>query len=291
MASFPSSPGVGERHAGHLVIVGGNEDRVGDKQVLRRFVQLTGKHDPRILVLSSLPAADPTWRELDQAFAQLGVSQRRAMPLPSRDQANDPHVADDVHTADGIFIAGVDAQRLLRLVGGTLLHEALKRALQCDAKCVAGTGAGASAMSQYVMVDADDSHSLGAGLGLVQRALIDQRFSERRRLSPLLALVARNPQLIGLGIDEDTALVIEPGGGIEVVGDGAVTLIDGREMTTHLLHPGGRDTLELIDVKLHLLPTGSAYSCEGPPACQVPAALKDIVSILTTHTAPGVPLS
>lgn len=291
MASHPSSPGAGERRAGHLVIVGGNEDRVGDKQVLQRFVQLTRKADPRILVLSSLPADDPMWRELDQAFADLGVSQRRALPLPSRDQANDPRAVDDVDTADGLFIAGADTQRLLGLVGGTALHEALKRALQCDAKCVAGTGAGASAMSQYVMVDANDAHSLGAGLGLVQRALIDQRFSERRRLSPLLALVARNPQLIGLGIDEDTALVIEPGGGIEVVGDGAVTLIDGREMTTQSLHAGGRDTLELIDVKLHLLPTGSAYSCDGPVGCAVPTALKDIVSILTTHTTPGVPLS
>jgi cyanophycinase len=291
MTALSSSPGApAPRRVGHLVIVGGNEEREGDMQVLRRFVELTGRPEPRVLVLGSLPSADPSWKALDSAFAELGVAQRFSLPLASREACLDPKTADHVRTADGIYLHGVDAQRLMALLGGTLLHEALMNALQCDAKCVAGTGAGASVLSQYVMFDGRDAASLGAGLGLVQRALIDQRFSERRRLGPLLALVARNRQLIGLGIDEDTALVIEPGGGIEVVGDGAVTLIDGREMATHALQPGGRETLELVDVKLHLLPTGASYTCDEA-VCDVPAALKDIVTILTTHTPAGVPPS
>jgi cyanophycinase len=294
MAPTPHSPGAGERRAGHLVIIGGNEDRDNDKRVLRRFVELTDRPDPKIVVLCAAAASGgPAWKVYDQAFADLGVQQRMALEMASREDANDPKAADRLLTADGIFIAGDDQKRLLAVIGGTLVHQALHKAFEQLGRCIAGTSAGAAALSQHMMhgggagVPAPGTaHSLAAGLGLLQRVVIDQHFSERQRLGRLLSVVAQNPTLIGVGIDEDTALVIErSGGGLEVVGDGAVTLIDGRQMSSNFLPGPEREALELVDVKLHLLPAGARY---GSAAKAVPSALQDIVSILTS---PGSPLS
>jgi cyanophycinase len=103
------------------------------------------------------------------------------------------------------------------------------------------------------------SVSLGAGLGFLHKVVVDQHFSERQRLSRLLSVVAQNPYLQGIGIDEDTALIIERGVGIEVLGEGAVTIVDGRNMSTNIAEISDRETPELIDVRLHLLPAGSKY--------------------------------
>jgi cyanophycinase len=308
MAPDSTSPGAGERRAGRLVIIGGNEDREHDKLVLRRFVELTGRPDPRIVVLTVAGAeAEALCRLYERAFAELGAGQCVSLVLASREEANDLRTADRVLTADGIFITGSDQKRLLAAVGGTAVDRALQQAFHELGKCIAGTSAGASALSQHMMQDDGGgtqsavARSLAAGLGLLQRVVIDQHFSERQRLGRLLQVVAQNPTLIGIGIDEDTALVIEPSGGIEAVGDGAITLIDGRQMSSNFLAGRERETLELIDVKLHLLPAGARYVCHGaarPAAApqrragrwgeprEVPPALRDIVSVLTRSPLP-----
>jgi cyanophycinase len=274
------------------VIIGGNEDREHDKLVLRRFVELTQRADPRIVVLTAAgQEAEGLCALYDRAFSELGVSQCVGLVLAAREEANDPRTADRLLSADGIFITGSDPKRLLAMLGGTAVHRALHQAFAERGVCVAGTSAGASALAQHVM---QDGGHLGAGLGLLQRVVIDQHFSERQRLGRLLQVVAQNPTLVGVGIDEDTALVVEPCGGIEAVGDGAVTLLDGRQMSSNFLAGQQRDTLELIDVKLHLLPAGARYTCnpEAPVPTRragrwgeprpLPPALQDIVSLLTS---------
>jgi cyanophycinase len=283
------------------MVIGGNEDREHDKLVLRRFVELAERTDPRIVVLTAAGAESEGLCEVyRRAFAGLGVAQCAHLALASREEANDPKAADRILTVDGIFITGSDQKRLLAVVGGTAVDRALQQAFRRMGKCIAGTSAGASALSQHMMQDgagaeSPAARSLAAGLGLLQRVVIDQHFSERQRLGRLLQVVAQNPTLIGVGIDEDTALVIEPCGGIEAVGDGAVTLIDGRQMSSNFLSSanGQRETLELIDVKLHLLPAGARYACMGGGGVphrragrwrelrEVPPALHDIVSLLT----------
>jgi cyanophycinase len=126
--------------------------------------------------------------------------------------------------------------------------------------------AGASAMSGHMLAQGraelhpeKGSVSLAAGLGFLHRVVVDQHFSERHRLSRLLSIVSQNPYLQGIGIDEDTALVVERGVGIEVLGEGAVTVVDGRTMLTNIADIKERDTPELIDVRLHLLPAGASY--------------------------------
>jgi cyanophycinase len=263
---------------GHLVIIGGHEDRKHDKEILARFVELSGGPDARLVVITAASqVAEEMWNVYDTAFGDLGVKTRMHLPLKSRQDANSEEYVRMVAEADGIFMTGGDQKRLLALIGGTALDAEMHTALKVRGACIGGTSAGASAMSGHMLAQGrTDLHpvkgsvSLGAGLGFVHRVVIDQHFSERQRLSRLLTLVAQNPYLQGIGIDEDTALVIERGVGIEVLGEGAVTIVDGRHMLTNLADIADRDTPELIDVRLHLLPSGSRFRLPQGGADETP---------------------
>jgi cyanophycinase len=134
------------------------------------------------------------------------------------------------------------------MIGGTKVAGAMHEAVLTHGACIGGTSAGASAMSVHMLADGKAELSpekgavnLGAGIGLVHRVVIDQHFSQRHRLARLLSVVAQNPYLHGIGIDEDTALVIELGVGIEVIGEGSVTLVDGRDVISNVAEAGRRD--------------------------------------------------
>jgi cyanophycinase len=252
---------------GHLVIIGGHEDRKHDMEILTRFVALAGGKEAKIVVISAASSiADEMWQVYDTAFGELGVEQRVHLDLQSRQDANDEEHIRAIVDATGIFMTGGDQKRLLAIIGGTALDAEMHAALKLRGAVIGGTSAGASAMSGHMLAQGraelhpeKGSVSLGAGLGFLHKVVIDQHFSERQRLSRLLSIVAQNPYLQGIGIDEDTALIIERGVGIEVVGEGAVTIVDGRNMSTNVADIANRETPELIDVRLHLLPAGSKY--------------------------------
>jgi cyanophycinase len=252
---------------GHLVIIGGGEDRKHDKQILSRFVELAGGENAKVVVITAASRiAAEMWEVYDRAFEDLGVKRRTHLDIQSRQDANDEEHIRELVDADGIFMTGGDQKRLLALIGGTTLDAEMHTALKLRGACIGGTSAGASAMSGHMLAQGraelqpeKGSVSLGAGLGFLHKVVIDQHFSERQRLSRLLTVVAQNPYLLGIGIDEDTALVVERGVGIEVLGEGAVTIVDGRSMLTNVADIAERDTPELIDVRLHLLPAGSKY--------------------------------
>lgn len=268
---------------GHLVIVGGSEDREDDKPILSRFIELSGGRDCSIAVItaaSSIPR--DVWPVYERAFADLGVTNMLPVHLSTRAQANDKGLAETVGKASGIFMTGGDQRRLLATIGGTELDAAMHKALKLRGACIGGTSAGASAMSGHMLAAGAvglhpelGSVHLAAGLGFVQRVVIDQHFSERHRLSRLLTVVAQNPYLQGIGIDENTALVIERGGGIEVLGAGAVTIVDGRNMISNVADAEDRSCPQLVDVRLHLLPAGTRFQAGGEGS-NVPQPLEDV---------------
>ena len=277
---------------GHLVIIGGSEDRKEDMPILTRFVELCGGPGAKIVVITAASqVADQMWEMYDSAFSALGVTRHSHLEVTSRQDANSPDYVRQVAEADGIFMTGGDQKRLLALIGVHRGAAEMHKALKLRGATIGGTSAGASAMSGHMLAQGraeirpeKGSVSLGAGLGFLHRVVIDQHFSERRRLSRLLTVVAQNPYLQGIGIDEDTALVVERGVGIEVVGQGAVTVVDGRTMVTNVADIADRDTPELIDVRLHLLPAGSRYRLpdgDAPRAGNLPAPLLDFLENLT----------
>jgi cyanophycinase len=274
------------------VIIGGHEDRQHDMEILSRFVELSGGKDAKIVVITAASSVTgEMWGIYDQAFGDLGAGQRVHLRLQSRQDANSDAHIKDIKDATGIFMTGGDQKRLLAIIGGTALDAEMHAALKLRGACIGGTSAGASAMSGHMLAQGraelhpeKGSVSLGAGLGFLHRVVVDQHFSERQRLSRLLSVVAQNPYLQGIGIDEDTALVVERGVGIEVLGEGAVTIVDGRNMSTNIAEISDRETPELIDVRLHLLPAGSKYRLpeEGQrDSRQIPPSLLEFLENVT----------
>ena len=283
-----------EQRNGHLMIIGGHEDRKDDMTILRRFVELSGGKAAKIVVISAASGVpEDMWKIYDEAFDTLGAGNRLHLVMTSREDANNPDIVGQLADAGGIFMTGGDQKRLLANIGGTAFDRALHHAFKVRGACIAGTSAGASAMSGHMLASGaagtqpeKGAVNLGAGLGLVQGVVIDQHFSERQRLGRLLTVVAQNPYLQGVGIDEDTALIVERGAGIEVIGQGAVTVVDGRTMHSDMADAARGACPELIDVRLHLLPPGSRYTApDGDERFAAHAPLLDLLRTLTKAVA------
>lgn len=274
---------------GNLVIIGGGEDRRGDMDILSRYVELCGGPDCSIAVLTAASAVQQkVWETYDAAFGELNVRRRFAIGAESRDDADDPERARKILDADGIFMSGGDQKRLVEILAGSRVHHAMRKALEERSACIGGTSAGASAMARCMLArgPADKlpetrTARLAAGLAFLQHAIIDQHFSERQRLARLLSAVAQNPDMIGVGIDEDTALILGRDGHIEVLGTGAVTLIDGRRMASNIAGANGDERLELANVILHLLPAGNRYDIRSASTAPHDATAKEaLISVL-----------
>jgi cyanophycinase len=234
---------------GNLMIIGGAEDRTGSMLVLRRFIELAKPKDPQIAVLTAASAfPDIVWERYDRVLADLGVVRRVHIRPNTREESSDPQWISLIQQSDGVLLTGGDQRRLASLIGGTDIERAIDHAYRAAGACIAGTSAGAAVMSQDMLV----GRAISNGIGLLRGAIIDQHFSERRRLMRLLSAVAKNPRLIGIGVDEDTALIIGQGREIEVAGSGGVTIVDGRRLPT----PAG----DVDPEQLLLLPGLEVYS-------------------------------
>ncbi|MES2207740.1 MAG: cyanophycinase [Pseudomonadota bacterium] len=278
---------------GNLIIIGGGEDKKFDKKILTKFVDISGGDKADIVVITAASSVqEEVWEIYKEVFTDLGVKTCSKIALYTREDANNSEIAQQVLEADGIFMTGGDQKKLMALIGGTAIDTAAHKAFLEHAACVAGTSAGASAMSGHMLAESTEEKMpvkgtvhLGAGLGFLQRVIIDQHFSERQRLGRLLAVVAQNPYLLGIGIDEDTALVVARGSWFEVIGNGAVTLVDGREMISNFSDIHEEERLELINMKLHLFPAGSRYQYEHclSDASKLSPVLQEIISIIISR--------
>lgn len=282
------------REAGHLVIVGGAEDRLKDKVILRRFMELSGGTNANILVLTAASSdQSASWLGYQQVFLEMGATNVTPLPIQDTDDANDPAIISKILSADGIFMTGGDQRRLMDRLWETGSARALHTAFHVRGCCLGGTSAGAASMSRNMLAEGytpylpeKDIATLDLGLGFVSNAIIDQHFSQRRRLGRLLSVMAQRPDLLGVGIDEDTALVIERGIGIEVIGRGAVTLMDGRHMRTNFDEANPNDPLEMLGVTMHVLPSGNRYVSKAPrgKSARIPSSLREAIGVLV---APG----
>lgn len=245
--------------AGHLVIIGGAEDRTGDRVILRHMLALTGRPDPVVTVIAAASAfPDFVWGRYDRVFEELGVTRRRHVPVGSRDDGDNPELAAVIEQSHVVLLTGGDQRRLLGLIGGTGIERAIDHAYRVGGACIAGTSAGAAAMSRNMLT----GRSISDGLGLLRGALIDQHFSQRRRLDRLATAVARHPQLIGIGVDEDTALVISRGRKFEVIGSGAVTIVDGRRLGAPVEEVDMEELLQASSMQIHQLPSGVSSAAD-----------------------------
>ncbi len=251
---------------GTVIVIGGAEDKIRDRVILGRFIALAGGPDARITVISSASSMGPeAGRLYRDVFMELGAAAVRPLHAVTRAQANDEHAAGIVHDATGVFLTGGNQLRLSSMIGGTRLAEAITARFEAGA-VVAGTSAGASAVSSHMIAfggsGATPKHrmaQIAAGLGLLPGVIVDQHFQQRNRLGRLLSLIAQNPGLLGLGVDEDTAGIVGPDQVMEVIGRGSITVVDGAASETDAWEIRGHRPLMISNVVLHSLPAGYRF--------------------------------
>jgi len=248
------------------MIIGGAEDKVRDRVILGRFCELAAGSDGIVVVISTASSmgyeAGERYREI---FTGLGIPTVRPLHAMTRSQANDEAYVRQVRDATGVFLTGGNQLRLSSTIGGTLLADAVLERFRQGA-VVAGTSAGASAMSSHMIAfgasGGTPKHrmaALAAGLGVLPSVIVDQHFQQRNRYGRLLSVIAQNPSLLGLGVDEDTAGVVGPDGVMEVIGRGSVTIIDGATAETDAWEVKGHRPVMISGVILHALPSGYKF--------------------------------
>jgi cyanophycinase len=251
---------------GSVIIIGGAEDKVRDRVILNRFVTLAGGRDATIVVISTASSLGTEAGErYRQIFGELGVSTVRPLHAATRPQANDEKSDLILRDATGVFLTGGNQLKLASIVGGTRLADAMLERFRHGA-VMAGTSAGASAMSSHMIAfgasGATPKHrmaQIAAGLGMLPGVIVDQHFQQRNRYGRLLSVIAQNPSLLGLGVDEDTAGIVGPDGIMEVVGRGSVTIIDGASAETDAWEVKGHRPVMISGVILHALPSGYKF--------------------------------
>ncbi len=251
---------------GTVIVIGGAEDKVRDRVILSRFVALAGGRDARIAVIATASSFGMEAGDRYKAvFTELGAAEVQPLNAVTRAQANDEQSARVIRDATGIFMAGGNQLRLSSMLGGTRLAEAVMARFMAGA-VVAGTSAGASAVSSHMIAfgasGATPKHrmaQIAAGLDLLPGVIVDQHFQQRNRLGRLLSLIAQNPSLLGLGVDEDTAGVVGPDQVMEVIGRGSITVVDGAASETDAWEIRGHRPLMISGVVLHSHPAGYRF--------------------------------
>jgi len=251
---------------GTLFAIGGAEAKLRRRTVLGAFVAAAGGPDSRIAVISSASSLGAEVVEVYQAvFTSLGAREVVSLRPESRTQAAESDLVEPLGKVGGIFMTGGNQLKLSTLITGTPFGDAIHEAYQRGA-AVAGTSAGASILAEHMVAfgaggatPKQRMSQLSAGLGLIQGVVIDQHFEQRNRYGRLLSLVAQSPSLLGLGIDEDTAAVIHDGHRLEVVGRGAVTVVDGQHLVSNAFAAKRTAPLLVSGAVVHVLPAGSEF--------------------------------
>ncbi|CAN5786243.1 MAG: cyanophycinase [Acidobacteria bacterium] len=266
---------------GHLLVIGGAEDKYNERRILRKFLELTGTDGGETNVLIVPVASDFPEFAADiyvQAFRRLGIANPRVLRATSR---QDVFAADADALFDGVngvFITGGDQMRLVSLLGGTKFAQKLRQVATETNVVLAGTSAGAAGMSTSMIVRGDatphphkNSVRLSPGLGFLKNIIIDQHFTERGRISRLITAVAYNPYNLGIGIDENTAIILDNEGVLEVFGEGSVTVVDGSQITyNEIAEVDDFQSFSVCGVQLHILGNGLIYDYFGRTPLQPP---------------------
>ncbi|MEH2302211.1 MAG: cyanophycinase [Nostoc sp.] len=249
-----------------LVIIGGAEDKDGDSIILRDFVRRSGGIKAHIVIIT---AATELPKEVGEnyikVFERLGAENVRILDTETREDASSSTALEAINKATGVFFTGGDQARITSILKDTEIDAAIHKRFS-EGVVIAGTSAGAAIMPDVMIVEGDsETHprietvQMGPGLGFLPGVVIDQHFSQRGRLGRLISALILQPAVLGFGIDENTAMVVTDNQ-IEVIGQGAVTIVDESEATYNNMGEILKDeSLAICGAKLHILPHGFKF--------------------------------
>jgi cyanophycinase len=251
---------------GKLVVIGGGEGRDDNCGILKEFLRLAKGAKARIVIMTvATDKPSEVGGEYVAAFKRLGVDAVSVVDVSSREDTKSEKSLQLIQEATGIFFTGGDQLHITTLLGGTkmhgLLHERFEKGI-----VLGGTSAGAAMMSNSMFIRGESDETprfggmvIGPGMDFLTGAVIDTHFSQRGRIGRLLTAVAHYPQDVGIGIDENTAIIVKDTE-FEVIGEGVVTVVDAGGITyTNLPNLSDGDALALYNVKLHVLSAGHHF--------------------------------
>lgn len=247
-----------------LLVIGGAEDKEAGMVILRSLLAMLKKNPLIVVITTASEIPKEVAADYKKAFTKLGAKNIKHLNIETRYEAHDAAAYKLIEKSDCVFFTGGDQLRLTSILGGTPIHHLM---LERGKTVIAGTSAGASMMSDNMIIEGKGRHypsrgvvNLAPGMGLVHNIIIDQHFNKRGRMGRLLTAVAENPHALGLGIDEDTAILINEKKKIKVIGDGVLTVVDGEGISyTSCSNQKIGDAIAMFDVKVHTIPSGYCY--------------------------------
>ena len=271
---------------GKMIIIGGGVDKGSfteqeftdqvennlnffEKGILRRLLNESAERpNSRIEIVptaSKIPKI--VGDEYAKAFRFLGAENVGVLNIVNRTECENPGVLERVKKAGIVFFTGGDQLRLTSIIGGTSLHEILLQKYMNEPFIYAGTSAGAACVSKQMIYQGSSSEALQkgeikitSGLGFIDNVTIDTHFVKRGRIGRLFQAVVSNPKTLGLGLGEDTGLLIKNGHTMEAIGSGLVILVDGRKITdTNITDISMGDPISINNLIVHVMSKGDVY--------------------------------
>ena len=248
--------------------VGGNEDKEHDLHVLREIVGLIDGKDPHIEIITTASTIPNKLGNMYiQAFKKIGVSNAGLLHIRKREHADDEEFVKRVEKANAIFFTGGDQLKITSILGGSKVLRPIINKYHEECSVIAGTSAGATAMPDTMIYGGESAEALlkgnvqmTGGVGLVKKVVIDSHFIKRGRFSRLMAIIASNPGYIGLGLGEDSGVIIRNGHILEAIGNGLVVIFDGRNINySNVSHIGNGGAIAVEGVTVHTMVDGHGY--------------------------------
>ena len=237
-------------YKGTLIPIGGNEDKGSDKNesytlefitegILASVVQESGGLDARIVIIPTASSIPVEVGEMYiDAFTELGCTNFEVLDIREREQCEDPKIIQAIKEAKCIMFSGGDQSRISDIIGGTEIHNIMLQRFKDEEIVIAGTSAGAMAMSTEMIFGGSSTEALikgsirmREGMGFIDDLIIDSHFIKRGRFGRLAEAVANHPTLIGIGLAEDTGIIIKDRKECTVIGSGMVIVFDASNLT------------------------------------------------------------
>lgn len=270
---------------GILVAIGGAEDKGAEAEkehinrldffkdgILNKVLELAGKKSPPkievVTTASSIPEeVGPTYKK---AFKKLGCTSVGHLNIDKRDEAENPKILERLEACNCIFFSGGDQARLCSILGGTRFILRVKERYLNDYFVVAGTSAGAAAMSHTMICGGPEEKAylkgevnLNIGFGFIQNVIIDTHFDTRGRFGRLAQAITNQPGELGIGLDEDTAIIVEKGYRLKAIGSSSVVLIDGRQIThSNITEIKAGMPISVSNLRVHVMSHSDVYDVE-----------------------------